>query len=189
MPIGEDLYVRVALEETDETWELHDNWLRCKPGGTFGHDELLHRRWYQSADQLDRYLFHERINAGRLALGHRTYLVPDFFVFPAAYLTEAVKRHGWESLEAYREPVLFIVEVWEPPNEAFWYDVNRKLPIYRQRGDAEIWRLHPYERTLHGWRRQPDGSYDAFVTNQGTVVLLALPGVTIDLDALFAQSD
>lgn len=186
MPIGEDLYVRVALAETDDTWELYDNWLRCKPGGTVGHNELLHRLLYRLIDQLDRDDHELRINSGRLAHGRGTYLVPDLFVLPVAYLKAAVAQHGWHALEVYREPVPLVVEAWEPPSEGFDYDGDRKLPVYRQRGDHEIWRLHPYERTLHGWRRQPDGSYDAFVMIHGVVELHALPGITIDLDGLFA---
>jgi hypothetical protein len=189
MPIGEDLYVRIALEETDETWELHDNWLRCKPGGTFGHNELAHRLLYRLIGRLDRDEHHLRINAGRLALGRGTYLVPDLFVLPVAMFKEAVARHGWEALEVYREPVPLVVEVWEPRSEAFGYDGDRKLSVYRRRGDDEIWRLHPYERTLHGWRKQPDGSYESFLANRGIVELHALPGVTIDLDELFSPRE
>ncbi len=32
-------------------------------------------------------------------------------------------------------------------------DVESKLPDYRRRGDLEVWRIHPYERTLTAWRR------------------------------------
>ena len=186
MPIGEDLYHRVAPAETDETWDLHEGWLRYKPGGSFGHGELLRQVMYRLMDRLDRDEWHLRCNAGRLAFGRNTYLVPGLFVFPADYLEAAVATHGWEALEVYREPVPFVVEAWEPPSEWFGYDGDRKLPIYRQRGDREIWRLHPYERTLHGWRRQPDGSYEEFVMIHGVVALHALPGVSIDLYALFA---
>ena len=45
--------------------------------------------------------------------------------------------------------------------------------------------LHPYERTLLAWRRQPDGGYARTEIRGGKVQLLGLPDVTIDLDALF----
>ena len=61
-----------------------------------------------------------------------------------------------------------------------------KLREYQRRGDLEIWRIHPYEHTLTAWRRQPDGSYAESLHTSGTVSPNALPGVTIDLDALFA---
>jgi hypothetical protein len=60
-----------------------------------------------------------------------------------------------------------------------------ELPEYQRRGDLEIWRLHPYERTLIAWRRQPDGTYDQVTFTSGTVQPVALPNVTIDLAVLF----
>jgi Uma2 family endonuclease len=60
------------------------------------------------------------------------------------------------------------------------------LPIYQQRGDREIWLIHPDERTLTAWRRPPDGSYEETVYREGSVSPVALPGVTIHLAALFA---
>ncbi len=59
-----------------------------------------------------------------------------------------------------------------------------KLPLYRQRGDEEIWFIHPYERTLTVWRRRPDGSYSEERYAGGIVPIASLPGVSIDLDAL-----
>ena len=81
-----------------------------------------------------------------------------------------------------------MVEVWSRSTGA--YDVETKLQGYRERGDAEIWLIQPYERTLTAWRRQPDGSYaeetyrdgrgGRFVPSPG----VPFPGVVIDLDAL-----
>jgi len=55
---------------------------------------------------------------------------------------------------------------------------------YRERGDAEIWFIHPYERTLTAWRRQPDGTYREDLYRGGLISVVSLPGVTIDFDAL-----
>ena len=55
----------------------------------------------------------------------------------------------------------------------------------RSTSSEEIWRIHPYERTLTAWRRLPDGSYDETVHHEGVVSPTALPGVEIDLAALF----
>jgi Uma2 family endonuclease len=77
-----------------------------------------------------------------------------------------------------------VVEVWSPSTGG--YDIDAKIPEYRRRGDLEIWRLHPFEKTLAAWRRQPDGSYTELILQGGTVQAVALPNVTIDLDALFA---
>ena len=75
-----------------------------------------------------------------------------------------------------------MVEVWSPSTGA--YDVETKLQGYRERGDAEIWFIHPYERTLTAWRRQPDGSYAEETYRGGLVPVASLPGVVIDFDAL-----
>jgi len=76
-----------------------------------------------------------------------------------------------------------VVEVWSPSTGD--YDVDAKLPEYHRRGDQEIWRIHPYERMLTAWRRQPDGSYTETVYTGGVVHPLAFPVVAIDLDTLF----
>jgi hypothetical protein len=60
-----------------------------------------------------------------------------------------------------------------------------KIPTYKLRGDLEIWRVQPFERSVTVWLRQPDGDYSETVYHGGMVTLTALPGVTIDLDALF----
>jgi Uma2 family endonuclease len=64
--------------------------------------------------------------------------------------------------------------------------VETKLVEYRRRGDLEIWRVHPYERTLTTWVRQSDGSYTETMYRSGRVRPSVLPGVEIDLDGLFA---
>ena len=48
-------------------------------------------------------------------------------------------------------------------------------------------RVHPYEHTLTAWRRQPDGSYTETLYTGRKVQPMALPNVTIDPDALFAE--
>ena len=51
-----------------------------------------------------------------------------------------------------------------------------KLQGYRERGDAEIWVIHPYERTLTIWRRQPDGRYAEEIYRGGVGPVASLPG-------------
>ena len=89
-----------------------------------------------------------------------------------------------DKLEIFDEPLPLVVEVWSPSTGG--YDLDAKLPEYQRRGDAEIWRLHPYERTLTVSRRLPDGGYAETVHTGGVVRPIALPGVAVDLDALFA---
>jgi len=89
-------------------------------------------------------------------------------------------------LEVYEAPLPFVAEAWSQSMGG--YDVDQKLPEYVKRGDLEIWRLYPYERSVIAWRRQADGSYTQTVFRGGVVRLYALPNVSIDLDALFTQS-
>jgi Uma2 family endonuclease len=77
-----------------------------------------------------------------------------------------------------------VVEIWSPSTGS--YDQARKLRAYRERGDQEIWYIHPYDRTLTAWRRQGDGSYVESRYAGGAVALSSLPGVVIDLDDLLA---
>ena len=122
-----------------------------------------------------------RLNSARATRPESTYYVPDVSVIPIA-LTELLRGRA-DVLEAYRQALPLVVEVWSPSTGT--YDVDEKLPEYQRRGDLEIWRIHPYERTLTVWVRQPDGSYDESVYRGGVVRPAALPDVEIDLDVLF----
>jgi Uma2 family endonuclease len=86
-------------------------------------------------------------------------------------------------LEVYDQPLPLVVVVWSRSTGD--YDVTEKLIVYQQRSDLEIWMVHPYERTLTSWRRQPDGSYDSMIFREGIVRPVALPHVAIDLGQHF----
>ena len=66
--------------------------------------------------------------------------------------------------------------------------VRRELATYHERGDQDIWLVHPYDRTTTIWRRQPDGTYAETTVKGGRVQPSSLPNVTIDFDALFEQA-
>jgi Uma2 family endonuclease len=83
----------------------------------------------------------------------------------------------------YDQPLPLVVEIWSRSTGE--YDITEKLRVYQTRADLEIWLVHPYERTLTAWRRQPDGSYEESLVRDGMIEPQALPGVTIDLAALF----
>lgn len=102
-------------------------------------------------------------------------------VVPDAYRAEFLDRP--DTLAVFAGPLPLVVEVWS--RSTGHYDVAAKLPIYQQRGDAEIWLIQPYERTLQAWRRQPDGSYMSQVHDAGSIRPIALPDVTIELASLF----
>jgi len=103
------------------------------------------------------------------------------FVFPLELASNLRDRP--DVLEAYEAPLPLVVEVWSPSTGN--YDIEEKLREYQRRGDLEIWRIHPFERTLIAWRRQPDGSYTESHYAGGTIQPIALPNVTVDLNALF----
>ena len=86
----------------------------------------------------------------------------------------------WELWDGVPRPL--VVEIWSPSTGA--YDFETKLQGYGERGEAEIWFIHPYERTLTAWRQQPDGKYVEEICRGGAVPVTSLPGVVVDLDAL-----
>ena len=179
--IDEATYLRLALAQPDRKWELVDGHLREKPGMTFRHNQWEIALGFAIRSQLDLSVHDVRIDAGRLRKPGASYYVPDVFVFPLAFAEEFKDRD--DVLEVYDRPLPLVVEIWSRSTGD--YDVEEKLADYRARGDAEIWRLHPFARTLTAWRRQSDGSYEETMHRGGVVHPVALPGVAIDLDALF----
>ena len=178
--ISNEAYERLALSETDRKWELWDGVPRAKPGMTAAHNYIAFYLGHSLASQLDRSDYQVRVEAGRVRRPESTYFIPDVFVVPTAYVTPLLELRV---LEAYSQPLPLVAEVWSPTTGD--YDITEKLRTYQQRGDDEIWFIHPYERTLTAWRRQPDGSYEETVYREGIVHPIALPGVEIDLNALF----
>jgi Uma2 family endonuclease len=111
-----------------------------------------------------------------------TYFIPDVLVFPVELARPF--RDLLDVLEVYDDPLPLIVEVWSRSTGD--YDLTEKQAVYKERGDLEIWLIHPYERTLMSWVWQRDSSYRETVDRDGVVQAVALPGVTIDLEQLFA---
>ena len=173
-----EAYERLALAEPGVPWELHQGRLREKPAMSIGHNRTTMNLTRQLHLQLDPERFEVRANLGRARRGETTYYIPDVSVIP-----KAPSGARLDALEVFTDPLPLVVEVWSPSTGN--YDVDTKVPEYRARGDKEIWRLHPFERTLVGWRRQPTGRYVRFKQSGGTVEPVALSGIVIDLDALF----
>jgi Uma2 family endonuclease len=179
--ITEEEYLKLALEEVDELWELHCGVPVRKPAMTEAHNETMWRLGGMLFQQLDREKFTGRENAGRVRRATDRYYIPDLMVMPVEL---ARAQRGEIRLEFYGTPLPLVVEIWSPSTGT--YDIQVKLADYQRRGDLEIWRIHPYERTLTAWVRQADGTYQEAVYRGGKVRPSALPGVEIDLDALFA---
>jgi Uma2 family endonuclease len=172
-------YVEFVLSQVEGQWELHDGVLVEKPGMSFRHGEIPMLLGHFLLSQLDRREYSVLAEL-RVRRPTATVFMPDVMVVPTAYSEDIRDR---PVLAIYSEPLPLVVEVWSPSTGN--YDVDTKIPIYQQRGDLEIWRIHPYERTLTSWVRQADGSYRETVYRGGVAHLAALPGVSIDLDQLF----
>lgn len=181
MPIPDELYEQVVLHDPEGHWELECGRLRRKPEMAAEHGFVSRRLAIRLGRQLDEDQFQVAMENGRLRTPSGRYYQPDVCVIPVHLVRPKMNRSG--RLEAHDEPLPFVAEVWSPSTGE--YDVDTKFPEYRRRGDQEIWRLHPYERTLVAWRRQPDGRYTETLYRGGMVQLVALPGVSIDLDTLF----
>jgi Uma2 family endonuclease len=180
MPLTEQTYRAVVVEDEDGQWELWCGRLREKPAMTADHNRFGMRLTPQLGVQLDSQEFEVRVNSSRLRRPNGMAFIPDVVVVPTALVEQLINRI--DTLETYDPPVPFVAEVWSPSTGT--YDVDTKFAEYRERGDQEIWRIHPYERTLTVWRRQADGTYEKTFHTAGRLTLRALPQVTIDLDLL-----
>jgi Uma2 family endonuclease len=165
----------------DSRLEVHQGRLREKPPMCFAHNDVMTYLGFQLGRQLDRKAFHVHIDSGRVRHTEATCYIPDVIVIPARLADPF--RGKMDVLELYDDPLPVLAEVWSVPTDD--YDIDEKIPEYLARGDREILRLHPFERTMTAWRRQPDGTYSKNVFHGGKVELFALPGVVIDLDELF----
>jgi Uma2 family endonuclease len=179
-PMTVEAYERLVSSDPDRKWELHDGQLREKPGMSWEHLDIVTLLSHLLQLQLDRREF--RVFAeGRVRRPEATVFIPDILVVPAALGPRFRGQPG--TLAIFPDPLPLIVEVWFQSTGD--HDVDAKLPIYQQRDDREIWRIHPYERTLTAWRLLPDGTYDETVYRDGDVRSTALPGVSIRLAELF----
>ncbi len=178
--ITEQEYRELALEEP--RLELWDGEPREKPTMSMKHEGVAFYLGHSLANQLDKRTHWVSVNGGKARISGSTYFIPDVIVVPADLVTPF--RGDPRALAAWAEPLLLVVEVWSPSTGG--YDQARKLKAYKERGDQEIWYIHPYDRTLTAWRKQPDGRYVETVYAGGIVPSEALPGVAIDLDELLA---
>lgn len=178
--MSEQEYRDFALTSKGKLYELWDGVPREKPPMHFVHSIVATYLGVDLANQLDRRCHLINVNGDRTRCSARTYYIPDVIVIPIAYQEPYLGDP--DALGAYAEPLPLVVEVWSWTEEP--YDFAAKLQAYRERGDEEIWYIHPRNRTLTAWRRQPDGSYTEEVFRGGIVPVDSLPGVSIDLDAL-----
>lgn len=183
-PVSEEEYRRLALDGENAKLELFRGQLREKPAVTVRHSRAAIETVGQLLVQLDRGRYRVSLGQARLRVSADTYYVPDVCVIPAA-MEQALGDDPY-MLDAYSDPVPLVVEVWTPSTGRF--DLASKIPDYQERGDREIWFIHPYERTVTIWRRLPNGRYDESLYQAGIVVPDSLPGVEVDLDLDLARN-
>ncbi len=182
MPVSEATYERLALEDDDTTWEYVCGHLREKPPMTQAHERVGWWIAHTIQNQVNASEYECRADSSRTRRSGATYFVPDAMVIPVAYFA---KTQGTRRLDAYDDPLPFVAEVWSPSTAQ--YDVDTKFEEYRLRGDLEIWRVHPYDRTVLAWRRQEDGSYSqtSYLFEDGEAPVLSLPGVVVKFAEIF----
>ena len=181
MRMSEQGYRDFALNHPHHhQWELWDGVVVEKPAMSVMHSDVASYLGFMLADQLDRAEYRVNINGGKARCSERHYFIPDVIVIPAAFVVPFLNDPN--AFGAYAKPLPFVAEVWSHTERP--YDFETKLRGYRQRGDLEIWFIHPYERPLTAWRRQPNGGYTEDVYAGGMVSVVSLSEVSIDFDAL-----
>ncbi len=178
--LTEEEYIQLVLATPDRKLELYDGEVREKPGVNWEHGEIEILLGHLLLQQIDRRQF-SVLGESRVRREPASVFIPDLMVVPSGFAQEFRGQPG--NLAILRDPLPLVIEIWSRSTGD--YDVNAKIPEYQRRGDLEVWRVHPYERTITAWRRQPDGSYDEIVYREGVVEPVALPNVAIALADLF----
>jgi Uma2 family endonuclease len=181
MRVNEQDFLKLVMNDPKGQWELHCGELVQKPDMTLEHNWATRQLGFILHEQLDRAEYDVVPNMGHVHHSPDHYYIPDLYVVPMAYIRRLHRQP--RALEMYGDPLPLVVEVWSPTTGR--YDVQTKLHEYQRRGDLEIWYIHPYDRTLRAWSRQPDGTYAETLHTDGMVRPASLPGVAIDLDQLF----
>jgi Uma2 family endonuclease len=182
--ISEQEYRELALNDPEHLWELWDGVPREKPLMSMKYGDVSFLLGHMLQGQLDWGEYRVNVNDGKLRVSPVNYFIPDVVAIPAAY--KVPFEDDPRALNAFADPLPLVVEVWSRSTAT--YDLATKLQAYRDRGDAEIWFSHPYERTLTTWRRQADGRYVEETYRGGVVAIASLPGLSIDLNALLGES-
>ena len=127
MPISEQTYERVVLEDPDGQWELVCGRLRSKPLMTTEHYSTMARLARRLNLQLDEREYEVRMDGPRLRISTGRYYLPDVCVIPRAVVRRSLETPS--RFEVYEEPMPLVVEVWSPSTGD--YDVEQKLREYQ----------------------------------------------------------
>ena len=173
-------YEQFVLSHPDGAWELHDGILVEKIRMGLEHGVIPALLGHLLLLQIDRGSYHV-VTELRVRRPTATVFLPDVLVIPKGLGDAFRGRPG--TLAIFSDPLPLVVEVWSRSTGG--YDLETKIPVYMQRGDLEIWHIHPHERTVTSWVRQADGTYQETVHRSGTIRLAALPGIEIAIVDIF----
>src|SRR5215203_6134501 len=112
MPVSEQTYERLALEDPEHHWELHDGLLREKPPMSFDHGDVIFFLGHLLQLQLDRLQYRIYIDHAYLRRSNEKVYIPDLVVIPMA-LAEPLRGRR-DLLDLYSDPLPLVVEVWSP---------------------------------------------------------------------------
>jgi Uma2 family endonuclease len=178
MQITERTFEDIVLANPGRKLEMYEGQVREKPQMSIGHIRMEAKLFLQLATQWKGSAFEVRMSRAPVRRSARNYSLPDAYVVPRHPRGVPLQR-----FEEFADPLPYVAEIWSPSTGA--YDIDEKLPGYRDRGDREIWRLHPLEPRVRACRGRPNGSYEQLEFESGAVELHALRGVFVDLDDLF----
>src|SRR5438552_298858 len=94
MPVGEETYERVALEDPEGQWELYCGRLQRKPAMSIQHNHLGRLLGYRLQSQLPFDRYEVSVNAGRLRRAEVSYFIPDVMGVPSEFLADALHAGG-----------------------------------------------------------------------------------------------
>jgi len=183
MPLTAETFAALVIEDSQGRWEIDRQKVREKPPMSFGHNQTARNLARQLILQLSPDLFDVLQNSGHALLPNGDSYIPDIVVVPNA-LTSPFQMNP-KLFEAYEHPLPFVAEIWSPSTEN--EDIDATIPGYRLRGDLEIWRFYPFDRTASIWRRKVGGEYQESEVRTGSIELFAIPGITIDVGQLFGD--
>jgi len=127
VPVSEQTYLQLVLEDPQGHWELECGKLRSEPPMTFDRSTVMARLTFQIMQQVSEADFWVRPNHGRLRRPDVGYFEPDVCVVPNAMVRRLFPHRGM--VEFYPDALPFVAEVWSPSMGA--YDVTTKLIHYR----------------------------------------------------------
>ncbi len=166
-------------EESAYVFELIEGEIMAKNHPTTTHQRVLSRLHLLIGNLLATDKLGEVFFAPLgVVLGENSDVQPDLFVVLDANLPN-LREDGY-----YGTPDL-IIEILSP--SSIKLDRRTKFKLYERTGVAEYWIIDPKNQSIEVYGRT-EGVYDltAFAVETGAVTSIVLPGLSIDVAALFA---